>query len=144
MPRRMHSSVIAAAITVALLAGCGGGGGSASSTTSSTRTAAAKTHQTTSSATAPISSSNTTSSVPTNPGSPGSGAAVAVYCQSLLGAAKGLSSTEKGQFKSYCASLAHDNPTQIKGAEKNLCDEVIKDTVPASEQSLAKSECAKL
>jgi hypothetical protein len=144
MSRRIHTSVIAAAITVALLAGCGGGGGSGSSTTSSTTTAAARTTHTSSSAAAPTTSSNSTSSIPTNGGSLGSGAAVAVYCQSLLGTAKGLSSTEKSQFKSYCASLAHDNPTQIKGAEKTLCDDVIKDTVPASEQSLAKSECAKL
>jgi hypothetical protein len=144
MPRRIHSSVIAAAIAVALLAGCGGGGGSASSTTSSTPATAAKTTQASSSAAAPSTSSNTTSSIPANAGSLGSGAAVAVYCQSLLGAAKGLSSTEKSQYKSYCASLAHDTPTQLKGAEKTLCDAVVKDTLPASEQSLAKAECAKL
>jgi len=145
MSRRIHTSVIAAAITAALLAGCGGGGGSGSSTTSSTTTVAAKTSQTSSStaAAAATTSSRTTSSVPANLGSLGTGA-VAAYCQSALGAAKGLSSTERSQFTSYCASLAHDTPAQLKSAERTLCDDIIKDTVPASEQSLAKTECAKL
>ena len=69
---------------------------------------------------------------------------MAAYCQSLLATTKTLSAAEKTQFKGYCASLAHDNPAQIKGAEKTLCYDVIKDTVPAAEQSLAKAECAKL
>jgi hypothetical protein len=142
MSRRIQTSAIAAAVTVALLAGCGGGG-SGSNTTSSTTSAAVKTSQSTSSAALSTTSSSATSSVPANAGSLGSGAA-AVYCESALAAAKSLSAAEKSQFKGYCASLAHATPSQLKSAEKTLCLDIIKDTVPSSEQALAKTECAKL
>jgi hypothetical protein len=55
-----------------------------------------------------------------------------------------LTAAEKSQLKGYCASLSHANPSQLKSAEKTLCNDIIKDTVPAAEQALAKTECAKL
>jgi hypothetical protein len=70
---------------------------------------------------------------------------VAAYCKSALAAAEThLTASQAAQFKSYCASFAHDNPAQIKASEKSLCNEIIKDTVPAADRTLAGSVCAKL
>jgi hypothetical protein len=61
-----------------------------------------------------------------------------------LANAKTLTSTERSQFQNYCASLKNDNPAQIKAAEKTLCTEIVKDSVPAADQSAAGAECSKL
>jgi len=146
MHRGFHSLFLAAAASATLVAGCGGGG---SPSTSSTTTPASKTSTTTtttSAAVAKTTSSTTSHASTTTPAIPsGGGAAVAAYCSSALANAKGrLTASEVTQFQAYCGSLANDNPTQIKAAEKTLCTEIVKDTVPAADRTIASAVCAKL
>ena len=151
MNRRFRPLFLVATLCAALIAGCGGSSSSSSSSTSSSTSTvkASKTSATTSSAS--TASSHTTASatsaikttplIPANLGSLGT--AIAAYCQTALSAATNLSSTQKSQFKSFCSSLKNDNPTQLKAAEKTLCQEVLK-SVPAAYRSIAKAECSKL
>jgi hypothetical protein len=129
MSRRMCSPLLIAAASVALVAGCGG-----SSNSSPTTTSSATTH--------PQTSSTATATVPPH-GS--ASAAIAAYCESALSAVKAhLSSGQVSEFKLYCAALSHENATQIKASEKQLCTQILKASLPASERSLATKECAKL
>jgi hypothetical protein len=135
MFRRTQILLIAAAVA-ALLAACGGGGAGSSTTSTSKTTAAARTSQTTS-----------TSSSKTSGGSPSLGSLgagqIATYCQAALTAAKNLTSSEKSELKAYCSSLAHDNPAQIKAAEKTLCKQLLKG-ITVADRAFASAECAKL
>jgi hypothetical protein len=122
MNRRYYSLFVAAVATAGLIAGCGGGGSSSTTTTSST-----------------------TSSSSSTPGAGLGSGAIAAYCTAALNGAKNLSATEKSQFQSYCSSLANDNPSQIKAAEKTLCTEIVKDEAPSGEaQGIINAECSKL
>jgi len=87
---------------------------------------------------------STTKSTPVIPGNLGAvGSAVAAECQGALAAATTLNASQKSAYKSYCQSLAHDNPTQLKAAVKTLCQEIIK-SVPSAYRSIAQAECSKL
>jgi hypothetical protein len=139
MHRGIYSLFLAAAASAALVAGCGSSSTPTSSSTSSS----------TSSTPAAVHSSSTsshaakTTSTPTGLGALGA-AAISGYCESALAASKThLSASQRSQFQSVCAQLAHDNPTQIKAAAKTLCQQITK-VVPAAEQALAAAECAKL
>jgi hypothetical protein len=68
---------------------------------------------------------------------------ISTYCQAALAAAKTLTPSEKSALKTYCASLAHDNPAQLKAAEKTLCNQILQG-IPAADRAFAKAECAKL
>jgi hypothetical protein len=146
MNRRFRPLFLVATLCAALIAGCGG---SSSSTTTTSTTSSAKTSKTSASTTSSVSktSSHTTAAKTTpvitgNVGAVSSGA-IAAECQTALAAATTLNSAEKSQFKSYCTSLGHDNPTQLKAAEKTLCKEIIK-SVPTAYRSIAQAECSKL
>lgn len=152
MIRMFRPLFLVATLCAALIAGCGGSSNnntnsstsssssSASSTTSAAKTSASSTSHTTH-------SSSTTTAANTTPPVPNlgalSGKTIATYCQSALSAASKLSSAQKAQFKTYCAALAHDNPTQLKAAEKTLCLDILS-SVPAAYRSIAKAECSKL
>ena len=140
MHRGIFSLFLAAAASAAVLAGCG---------SSSTPTSSSSSSSSTSSTPAAVHSSSTsshaakTTSTPTGLGALGA-AAISGYCESALAASKThLSASQRSQFQSVCAQLAHDNPTQIKAAAKTLCQQITK-VVPAAEQALAAAECAKL
>jgi hypothetical protein len=141
---------LVATLCAALIAGCGGGSGTTttSSTTTAAKTSKASASSTTShSTTASVTSASTTAakttpSVPANLGALNTGA-ISAYCKTALSAATGLSATEKTQFNSYCAALSHDNPTQLRTAEKTLCEDILS-SVPAAYRSIAKAECTKL
>jgi hypothetical protein len=69
--------------------------------------------------------------------------AIATYCQAALSSAKNLTPSAKSALKSYCTSLSHDSPAQIKAAEKTLCNQILK-SIPAADRSFASAECSKL
>jgi hypothetical protein len=139
---RGTGSVFLAVAASALIAGCGGGGSSSTPTNTSASRSSSTSATTTKAATTSASISNATGALPPA-GSAGS--AVAAYCKSALAAAEThLSASQTAQFKSYCASFANDNPAQIKASEKTLCNQIIKDTVPAADRTLAGAVCAKL
>ena len=143
---KLCSLFLAIAASAAFAAGCGSSSNTSnsSSSNSSSMTTAAKTATSAyrSTTTVPTATSGMpTATVPT--GALGGGV-MAAYCNTALAAAKTLTATEKSQFQSYCAGLANDNPTQIKAAEKTLCTEIIKETVPAAQQAAAGTACSKL
>lgn len=143
MNRGTGSLVLAIAASAALIAGCGGGGSSSSTSTNTSASRSSSTSATTTKAA--TTSSSTSDATGAIPPAGSAGAAVAAYCKSALAAAEThLTASQAAQFKSYCASFAHDNPAQIKASEKSLCNEIIKDTVPAADRTLAGSVCAKL
>jgi hypothetical protein len=133
----MYSPLLIAAASVAVVAGCGGSSGpsTTTSTTTTTTTGSAATTRT-------HTSSTQTATIPPN-GS--AGAAVAAFCESALSLAKGhLTSAQVSEFKGYCNALSHENASQIKASEKELCSEIVKGSLPAADRALATEECAKL
>ncbi len=146
MNRGIHTLLLAATASAVLVAGCGGSNNNASKKTSSTTSSSSST-QSSASTTSTTSAQKSSSAAQSTTGLPtgGSGAAIAAYCETALANAKSrLTSAETSQFESYCASLAHDNASQIKTAEKTLCTEIVKDTVPSTAQTEALAVCAKL
>jgi hypothetical protein len=140
MTRTTYSLLALAGACAALIAGCGGGGSNSnSSTTRSSKTVASKSASSSRSSTA-----TSQSTTPTLPSLGAVGGAAAADCSSALAAAKTLTATQRSQFESYCASLKNDTPAQLKGALKTVCLEILKDTVPAADRSLAAATCAKL
>jgi len=133
MSRRMFSPMLIVAASAALVAGCGGSGNS-SSTTNTPASGATTTHTQT--------SSTPTATIPAH-GS--AAAAVLAFCESALPAVKAhLTSVQVSEFKAYCTALSHENASQVKASVKQLCTEILKAGLPASERSLATTECAKI
>jgi hypothetical protein len=159
MIRRFRPLFLVATLCAALIAGCGGSSNNntnTNSTSSSSSSSSSSTSSTTSAAKTSASSTtshtthsgSTTSAAKTTPAIPGNlgalnTAAVAAYCNTALSAATTLSSSDKAKFRAYCAALGHDNPTQLKAAEKTLCLQIL-GSVPAAYRSIAKAECSKL
>jgi hypothetical protein len=130
----MYLPLSIAAASAAVVAGCGGSN-SPSTTTTTTTTGAATTTRT-------HTSSTPTATIPPQ-GS--AGAAVAAFCESALSLAKThLTSSQISEFKQYCTALSHENASQVKASEHELCTQILKDSLPASERSLATTECAQL
>ena len=170
MIRRIKLLVPVLVVSAALVAGCGGGGKKATSSSSNSRsTAAANTSQSSTSSSAATTSSSTSSSAATtssststssaattssststkggglaNLGALGSPAAAAAICQSSLASSLHLTGDQKDQLQGYCKAIATAKPGELKAAEKRLCEAVIKDVVPASEQAAASAACKKL
>ena len=137
MHRGIFSLFLAAAASAALVAGCGSSSNNNNTSSSTSSTPAAVHTSSTSSHTAK------TTSTASGHGALGA-AAISGYCEQALAASKThLSASQRSQFQSVCASLAHDNPAQIKAAAKTLCQQITK-VVPAAEQAQASAECAKL
>jgi len=137
MHRGIFSLFLAAAASAALVAGCGSSSNNNNTSSSTSSTPAAVHTSSTSSHTAK------TTSTASGLGALGA-AAISGYCEQALAASKThLSASQRSQFQSVCASLAHDNPAQIKAAAKTLCQQITK-VVPAAEQAQASAECAKL
>jgi hypothetical protein len=132
MSRRMYAPLLIAAVSATLVAGCGGNGSSSSTTSTPTSGATTRTQ---------------TSSTPTATIAPkgSAGAAVAAFCESALPAVKAhLTSGQVSEFKAYCTALSHENASQVKASVKQLCTEILNAGLPASERSLATTECAKI
>jgi hypothetical protein len=137
MSRRMYSRLLIGAASAAVVAGCGGANSSSTTTTTTTATTAGS-----ATTTRTHTSSTATAAIPPQ-GS--AGAVVAAFCESALSLAKThLTSVQIGEFKAYCTALSHENASQIKASENALCTQILKDSLPASERSLATTECAQL
>jgi len=141
MHRGIFSLFLAAAASAALVAGCG----SSSSNNNNNNNTSSSTSSTPSAVHTSSTSSHAVKTTSTASGLGALGAAaISGYCEQALAASKThLSASQRSQFQSVCASLAHDNPAQIKAAAKTLCQQITK-VVPAAEQAQASAECAKL
>jgi hypothetical protein len=130
----MYSPLLIVAASAAVVAGCGSDNNSSTTTTTTTAGSATTTRTHT--------SSTPTATIPPQ-GS--AGATVAAFCESALSLAKThLTSVQISEFKRYCTALSHENASQIKASESELCTQILKDSLPASERSLATTECAQL
>jgi hypothetical protein len=150
-PRSLLASVLIGAV---LIAGCGSSSKSSStkSTTStpaaastastastSTPAAAATTSTPTAASTSSTASSTSASSVSSSPAVQQAVAA----CKSSINAAPTLTSDEKSKLDNLCTQAASGNATDIKKATSEVCIDIVKDSVPAAEQSSAEAACPK-
>jgi hypothetical protein len=134
MIKRLCSLAAIAAVGAAFVAGCG----SSSSSSSSSSTAPAASSG--SSTAAPASSSTTAPgsvSVPTNL------AQAVALCKSSIAAAPTLSADVKTKLQSLCDQAAQGNGANLRKIQSQVCQEIIKASVPASAQAQALATCPK-
>ncbi len=135
---RLALLFVVAAVSGAAIAGCGSSSSSSSSSTpasSSSSSAAAPAAAATSSAAA-----GGGSSVPSNPEI----AQAVAACKTEVEAAPTLSASVKSQLVSICEKAASGNETGVKQAAYQVCQEIVKATVPGgSVQSTALAACPK-
>ncbi|MFL5831368.1 MAG: hypothetical protein ACJ76X_15745 [Solirubrobacteraceae bacterium] len=130
------------AVVAAVIAGCGGSS-SSSSTTAATSAASSSSSAPTSATT---SSAAPTSSSPSGGGSlannPQIQAAVAA-CKQRISAAPNLSSDAKGKLTNLCDQAASGNEAAVVKAASQVCQEIVKQSVPSSAQQQALASCPK-
>ena len=139
----MIKTLATLAVVAAVVAGCGGSS-SSSSTTAATSAAS-------SSSSAPTSATTTSSAAPTSSSPSGGGglannptiqAAVAA-CKQRISAAPNLSSDAKGKLTNLCDQAASGNEAAVVKAASQVCQEIVKQSVPSSAQQQALASCPK-
>jgi hypothetical protein len=70
-------------------------------------------------------------------------AADVARCKSAIAAASTLSSDVKAKLESLCDEAAKGDPAALRAATARVCQEIVKETVPASSQATALSACPK-
>jgi hypothetical protein len=139
MRRFSGVSFIAVVICAVALAACGSSKSNSSSSSTPSSAATPATASTAAPATTTSSSSSSGSSAAAA-ANPEVQSAVAA-CKSSVGSAPTLNSTEKGQLDNLCSQAGSGNVTQVKKVAQQVCTEIVKDSVPAAEQSTALSAC---
>ncbi len=157
MTYSLRSLAVIVAVGGALLAGCGSSSSSSSSTSTSTSAAAASTSvpAASTSTSAPAASTSTSSgSTSTGGASTGSsgGAAIAdnptvksavSACKTAINSAPQLSSASKTKLDALCDKAATGKLTDLRQVTYQVCQQVIKDSVPAAQQQTALASCPK-
>ncbi len=138
MIKRLCTLVVLVAVGGALVAGCGSSSSSSSAATSSSSSAPAGT-ATSASSTASAGGSSGGSSVADNPAVK---AAVA-QCKASINAASTLSADAKTKLDGLCDEAAKGDPASLKKASAEVCQEIVKETVPSSAQDAALAACPK-
>ncbi len=129
MIKRLCSLVAIAAVGGASVAGCGGSSSSSSSPRSSATPAA----------TTSTSGGSTSVDLSKNPNV----AAAVAQCKASIAAAPTLSADAKTKLQSLCEEAAKGDPASLKKATAQVCQQIIKDTVPAGAQAQALASCPK-
>jgi hypothetical protein len=136
-----------------VVAGCGSsssssstGGGSTSTpaSTSSSSTPASTTGSSTSGSSKTSSSSKGSSTSGSGGSSVASNPAVqqaVAACKSAINSAPQLDATDKGKLTNLCNQAATGNVTDVKKVAQQVCDDVVKKSVPASEVQTAEAQC---
>jgi hypothetical protein len=135
MRARLCTLCVVALSGAALLAGCGG-----SSSTSSSTSAPASAPAT------PATPSSTSGGVSAGAGSIASNPAVqqaVAACKASINASPTLSADVKSKLVGVCDQAATGNPTAIRKATSQVCQEVVKSSVPSSAQAAALATCPK-
>jgi hypothetical protein len=130
MIKRLCSLVAIAAVGGAFVAGCGGSSSSSSSSPSSSATPAAATS---------TSGGSTTVDLSKNPNV----AAAVAQCKASIGASATLSADAKTKLQSLCDEAAKGDSASLKKATAQVCQQIVKDTVPAGAQAQALATCPK-
>src|SRR3982074_2099181 len=151
-PNRLCLLVAIVAAGGALMTGCGGSSSSSSSAApastaagSSTRARAA--NRTPRGAATGTGSSGSSGSSSTTGGSgvannPTVKAAVA-RCKQSIASAPTLSGDAKTKLQALCAQAAQGDPASLRKATAQVCEQIVKETVPASAQTAALASCPK-
>jgi hypothetical protein len=139
MTKRLCGLMAVAAVSAAFVAGCGG----SSSTTSAAPAAATSTSgaATSSSATASATASSETSSggLASNP----TIQAAVARCKQSIAAAPTLSTDAKAKLTTLCDKAASGDEASVLKAAKQVCVEIVKQSVPQSAQQTALAACQK-
>jgi hypothetical protein len=64
-------------------------------------------------------------------------------CKASIAAAPTLSSDSKTKLASLCDQIGKGNTTQVKQITSQVCQQIVKSTVPASAQQQALASCPK-
>lgn len=123
------SFLIASAVCVLAMAGCGGS--SKSSTTGSTAT---------STGSAPAASTSTAASSSGGASSAITAQAVAA-CKQQVDATASVPADLKAQLRHICDEAGAGNQAGVKKATHDVCIAIIKEKIPASEQTAAEANC---
>jgi len=70
-------------------------------------------------------------------------AADVAQCKSAISAAPNLPADVKTKLKSLCDEAAKGNPAALRAATARVCEEIVKETLPASTQAAALAACPK-
>jgi hypothetical protein len=146
----MIKTLATLAVVAAVVAGCGGSSSSSSSSPASS--AASSSSSAPSSTTASSSDTATSSSAASTSTTPSGGAALAnnptiqaavAACKSRISAAPNLSSDAKGKLITLCDQAASGNEAAVLRAASQVCQEIVKQSVPSSAQQQALANCPK-
>jgi hypothetical protein len=69
--------------------------------------------------------------------------AAVAKCKSSINAAPTLSASSKAKLVTICDEAAKGDPASLKKAEAQVCQQLVKDTVPAAAQAQALASCPK-
>jgi hypothetical protein len=135
MTKRLCGLMAVAAVSAAFVTGCGG---SSSSTTSAAPAAATSTPAATSS-TATASSATSSGGLASNP----TIQAAVARCKQSIAAAPTLSTDAKAKLTTLCDKAASGDEASVLKAAKQVCVEIVKQSVPQSAQQAALAACQK-
>ncbi len=133
---RLALLFVVAVVGGASIAGCGSSSSSTTSSTSSTASVAPAAAATTAAATG---SAGGSAAAAANPGV----AEAVAACKSSIEAAPTLTADEKSKLTSICQKAANGDESGVKQAAYQVCQEIVKSSVPASAQSTALAACPK-
>jgi hypothetical protein len=138
MTKRLCGLMAVAAVSAAFVAGCGGSSSSSSSAApaAATSTPAAATS---SSATATASSATSSGGLASNP----TIQAAVARCKQSIAAAPTLSSDAKSKLTTLCDKAATGDEASVLKAAKQVCIDIVKQSVPQSAQQAALAACQK-
>jgi hypothetical protein len=147
MIKRPGTYAALAAVLGALMAGCGGSSSSSSAPTSS------RTVTTGASSSAVVSRTSDGSSTPNgNVDESKQSASLASdprivnaisRCKSSIGAAPTLSSSAKSKLEGLCDQAAKGDLVSLRKASAQVCQDIVKESVPSSAQAQALAACPK-
>jgi hypothetical protein len=137
MSHRLVGLCTALLVGGVLVAACGGGGSNTTTTTKASTTTKSSTSSKVASQTTSATSSVSLPSTAT--------AAIIADCQKSISVASTLSSSEKSELIDACKKAAAGNIAGARAAYEQVCETVVKDTVPSgSAQTLALSSCKEI
>jgi hypothetical protein len=137
------------AVVAAVVAGCGGSSSSSSSPAASSATSSSSSAP---SSSTPTSAATTSSAAASTSSTPSGGASLAnnptiqaavASCKSRISAAPNLSSDAKGKLSHLCDEAASGNEAAVLKAASQVCQEIVKQSVPSSAQQQALASCPK-
>ena len=107
--------------------------------------------RTSSSSSAPAGTATSASSTASAGGSTGGGSvasnpavqAAVAQCKASINAASTLSADAKTKLDGLCDEAAKGDPASLKKASAEVCQEIVKETVPSSAQDAALAACPK-